>query len=861
VARIPCGPSKTRMSTDASKHLERAKKFLEKTKLHEAAEEYQAVLREFPNNHEAVQALGDLYARMGDQERAAEFQGMLFDRLADSGDTTRAAAIYTRFLKSVQQTPERIIRYATLLQRQGKREEAIAAFGSAGEEFLKKNDSAGALNCWEKIAALDPENPDRHRSVGELGEKLGMADIAARGWLRAGQLTLAAGQVDRSLDFFARAHQFAPSDRSVALLYAEAFLKKGIPLEAVRLLSPFPPTEGDAAFLSTYGTALMQSGELEKARTVLETLYKDSSDTFEKMFELAERFLQAGKGEPASQVFTTVKERMFAGKRQLEFSGHMDKLLESNPTSLPLAEFCGRMYEELNRESKYFTVLTKLFDLYLVAGDVAGACSALDRIIDIDPYDSLNHERMKLLEGKADPAYLRGVAARMGKIITGPGHAQSFGPQETQPSATPQSQEAQSQQALDDLLVQAEIFLQYSLHAKAVERLQKIAEMFPGEEETNQRLNNLYELANWRPPRSAARKVAEPPRVDAVSVGGAAAPTGTYNADTLRDLGKISEITRTVHRQSTPKAVLSTAVNEIGKYLRVARCLTLVGPPGQPPQMASEYCAPGVEQSGGAQIVKLLGPLSHAKPDDMGAFELSEDSAPALRDLGLVCVLGVQLTDRETQAVSGFLVVGDSVARNWKPNESYFLQAVGDQVLIGVNHTKLRSLMRSLAVADEKTGLLGRGSYQDCLLSEANRSKSQSTPLSLVILSMDKGMELLRQHGDPQFERHMEQLARALQTTVRQNDIAVKYTSWALAFILPDTKLADAQVLAEKLRRVSASVKPPWNQSEISLSASVVEAESRTDYDAEDIITDLINRAEFGLEEARKKGGNAVLSI
>jgi GGDEF domain-containing protein len=89
----------------------------------------------------------------------------------------------------------------------------------------------------------------------------------------------------------------------------------------------------------------------------------------------------------------------------------------------------------------------------------------------------------------------------------------------------------------------------------------------------------------------------------------------------------------------------------------------------------------------------------------------------------------------------------------------------------------------------------------------------------------------------------------------------VKYTSWALAFILPDTKLADALLLAEKLRKVSGNVQPPWNQSQLSLSASVVEAVARPDYDAEDIITDLINRAEFGLEEARKKGGDAVLSL
>lgn len=849
------------MGTDVNKHLERAKKYLEKNKLQDAAEEYQAVLREFPNNQEAVQALGDLYTRLGDPVRAAEYHGMLFDRLTDSGDITRAAALYTRFLKSVQQSPERMIRFALLLQRQGKREEAIEAYSAAGEEFLKQKDGGSALGCWEKIATLDPDNPARHKKVGEVGEQLGKADVASRGLLRAGQLTLGAGDIDGSLELFARAHRLAPGDRSVALLYAEAFLRKGLPQEAVKLLTPFPPAESDAAFSTTLGTALMQSGDLDRARGIIEHVYKDHSDTFEKMFELADHYLKEGKGQPATEIFSAVKDRMFAGKRQNEFTAYMDKLLEANATSMPLAEFCGRMYEELNRESKYFSVLTKLFDLYVAANDVPGACSALDRIIDIDAYDPFNHERMKALEGKADAAYLRGVGARMGKMVTSPGTSTSFGQQVPEQTAAPQSEGQRAQQALEDLIVQAEIFLQYSLHAKAVERLQKIAEMFPGEEDTNQRLNNLYELANWRPPRSAARKAAEVPRVEVVSAEAVTSSTGTYSADTLRDLGKISEITRAVHRQSTPKAVLSTAVNEIGKYLKVGRCLAVVGPPGQPPQMASEYCAPGVDPSGGAQIVKLLGPLAQAKPDDMGAFELGVVEVPALRDLSLECALGVQLTDRETQAVSGFLVVGEATARRWKPNESYFLQAVGDQVLIGVNHTKLRSLMRTLAVADEKTGLLGRGSYQDCLLSEANRSKSQSTPLSLVILSVDKGMELLRQHGEPQFDRHMEQLSRALQATVRQNDLAVKYTSWALAFILPDTKLADALQLAEKFRMVSASVRPPWNQSELSLSASVVEAVSRPDYDAEDIITDLINRAEFGLEEARKKGGNAVLSL
>jgi diguanylate cyclase (GGDEF)-like protein len=849
------------MSVDVTKHLERAKKYMEKNKLADAIEEYKSILAAYPNHQESVQALGDLYTRMSDPVRASQYYGMLFDRLTDVGDSQKAAALYGRFLKGVQQSPERMMRFALLLQRQNRREEAIDFYSQAADAFLAINNGNEVLACWEKICTLDPENPGRHIQYGEIGEMLGRGDVASRGFLRAAQLLSAVGQLDFALDYLGRANRLAPSDRSVALFYAEALIKKGKAHEAVKLLEPFPLAEADANFLSMYGSALMDDAQLKRAREILEQLYREKPDAHEKLVDLADRHLRAQQDAEAVEVLRSLKERLFAVKRQNEFTALMDRLVESHPRSTPLAEFCGQMYDELNRESKYFSVLTHLFDLYLDAGNTKGACGALDRIVDIDPYDQHNHARLDRLKGKADDGYLNAVAARLGKSFTSSGvHGMAREIQETssQSGVTGGAQpgDQREQQALEDLIVQAEIFLQYSLQAKAIERLQKIAELFPGHEEKNARLRNLYDTANWWPP--TAKKTAT---VEAKPAATPATQTGTFSADTVRDLTKVSEITRAIHRQSTPKAVLSTAVNEVGGYMRVTRCLAVVGPQGQPPQMAAEFCAPGVEPSKPAGIMKVLAALSLAKPDDLGALTLSLEELPALAELALDTVLGIPLTDKETQAPSGMLIAGNAGVRKWKPNESYFLQAVGDQVMIGVNHTKLRSLMRNLAVADEKTGLLGRGSYTDALLSESNRAKSQNTPLSLVILQVDKGLDLTRQLGEQQFDRHMEQVARTLQSVVRQNDLAVKYTSWALAFILPDTKLADAQTLAEKLRRVSAGVKPPWKGTVLTLSASVVEAQSRPEFESDDIVTDLINRAEFGLEEARKKGGDTVLSL
>jgi diguanylate cyclase (GGDEF)-like protein len=842
------------MAADVSKHLERAKRFLEKSRLEDAIGAYQAVLEVVPNHQEAVQALGDLYTRLEKPDRAAFYYGQLFDRLTDPGEETKATAVYARFLKSFPQPPERVARYALLLQKQAKTEEAIEQYAAAAEAFVAQHKDEEALACWERIAQVDPDNAERQFALGELAERLGKAEVAARGFLRAGQLAEVAGDRPRALELFGRAHWLAPGDRSAALLYAAACLREGDAAAAVGLLEPFSGAEADSALLEAFGDALMRTGQLDRARSILEQYYRGKPASFNRLFELSDLCVKAGRNELAVEILAEIKQRMFEARCEDDFAALLDRVAEANPASVPLTEFWGAVYNELNREAKYFDVLVRLFDLYLEKGNLLGACETLERLVDIDAYDFRNQERIERLKGRVDPAFLEQVTARLAKAATQGPHMPVLSRALGEEGQQPLTEEGRAHQTLEDLLVQAEIFLQYSLQAKALERLQKIAETFPGEEERNERLRNLYELAHWWPEGSKRKPPAEP---------AAAAPTGrtgVYSAETLRDLAKISEINQTVYRQPSPRAVLSVAVNEVGTYLHATRCLAVVGSPGQPPQMAAEFCASGVEASAGGQIVRLLSQLEHAAPDTLGGLPLDAAAAPVLREMGLATALAAQLTDKETQAPAGALVVGHAAPHRWKTNETYFLQAVGDQMLLSVNHTRLRTLVRTLAVADEKTGLLGRSSYQDCLLGETQRAKAQGTPLALALLQIDHGPELIHQQGEAQVERHMEQLARAAQSVARQNDLAVKYTAWSLAFILPDTALAGARALAEKLHKVAAGVQPPWDGAPLTLSAAVAEAIARPDYDSEDIVTDLINRAEFGLEEARRKGGDTIVA-
>src|SRR5882762_358746 len=860
------------MAADVSKHLDRARRFLEKNRVEDAIAAYKAALDEAPQHQEATQALGDLYARANKPDRASEYYGLLFDMLVEPRDESKALAIYNRFLRGAAspQPPERIARYAFLQQKQNRNDEAMEQYAKAADLFAEAGRQDDALFCLERTAQLDPENLKRQLRVAETAERIGKNALAAKAFLRAGQLATAGGTPEEALRLFGRAHKLAPQERSVALLYAEANLRTGDAEQAAALLEPFAGTDSDATFLETFADALIRGGRLDRAREILERLLKEKNQGLSRLFDLVDAYGQGRQDAKAVEVLQLLKNRMYADRKQNDFIAQLDSVGEKHAKSQAILEFCGTFYNEANRKTQYFEILIKLFDVYLNAGNVQKASDALEKLLDIDPYDNRNQERLNKLQGRIDDSSLKQLGARLTKSGSSAPprsvHTQSS-TADSVSTSQPAAGDGRHLQALEDLIVQTEIFLQYSLQNKALERLQKIAATFPGEEDRNTRLRNLYQTANWWPAGSTRPKpepvvTVRPVEPVAESLGaGMTQKTGVYTAETLRDLAKISEINQKIFRQQTPRAVLNTAVNEVGAYLHCSRALAVFGAQGRPPEMAAEFCAGGMRATPGSQLVLLLAQMEKAQPDELGGLTLTASDGSILKEMGISSALGVIISDKETQSPAGMLIVGHADAHKWKPNEAYFLQAIGDQMLMSVSHTRLRSLVRRMGVSDERTGLLSRSSYQSCLLTEADRSRTQGTPLSLAILQIDRGAEILRQQGESPVERFLEQLARSLQPIVRQNDVAVKYTSWSLAFILPDTALAGAQNLADKLRRAASGLKPPWDSTQVTLSAGIVEAVAKADFESEDIVTDLINRAETSVEEARKRGGDTVVAL
>jgi tetratricopeptide (TPR) repeat protein len=187
----------------------------------------------------------------------------------------------------------------------------------------------------------------------------------------------------------------------------------------------------------------------------------------------------------------------FQGKRgeRRQFVTVMQEIAATRRASPGMLEFLSELFNASNREGDYCQTLLKLFDVYCSTGDFAKAAECLDRAAEVDPYEAGHTKRLEMLKGKIDEKKFDAIASRFTPVSKAA----------TEPAT--ENEATLGASTLQDLMLQAEILVQYGMRNKAVERLQRIQELFPREEERNEDLQRLY-LSAGVTPRYAGRALA-----------------------------------------------------------------------------------------------------------------------------------------------------------------------------------------------------------------------------------------------------------------------------------------------------------------------------------------------------------------
>jgi diguanylate cyclase (GGDEF)-like protein len=601
------------------------------------------------------------------------------------------------------------------------------------------------------------------------------------------------------------------------------------------------------------------AGRHAEAEPLVWALFEQNPGRVQQVIALIGNLLDAENEDSAVALARKLEQFQRRRGERRQFIAIMEDITAARRASSQMLEFLSELYNASNRENDYCQTLLKLFDLYCSTGEFAKAAECLDRAAEVDPYESGHLKRLDMLKGKVEDARFRVIASRFTsstKAAEEPAHEE--GP--TLGAST-----------LQDLMLQAEILVQYGMRNKAVERLQRIQELFPREEERNEDLQRLYLSAGVTPRYAGAAPL--PPAAAPVPAAVAAVPAAPVPdpATDVRAFTRVAEISRKLYHQGTAPAVLSTAVREIATHWEASRCIAAMGKAGSSPTAVEEFCAEGLKKSSSGSIAELVACL-HKAVDGHDPLAI-EDAAKAVAlqsarkaavEMGAASVLAIPLSDGEE--IVGMLVLVHNRPRAWAQGDMVVLKTLAEQMVIALNNAGLRRLVKNLSVTDEKSGLLKRASYIDLLLAESKRASQNASSLSVLLLQFGKSAAMIKEYGEAEVQAMMAKAGQLIAANIRTNDLAFRYDTTTIAILLGETAEKEALLAVEKLRKIVSAVRLPAKGENAEgptaqFSAGLAEAVIRTEFDPVDVVTEVINRVEHALGQGMAQGPGKIVAL
>ncbi len=155
---------------------------------------------------------------------------------------------------------------------------------------------------------------------------------------------------------------------------------------------------------------------------------------------------------------------------------------------------------------------------------------------------------------------------------------------------------------------------------------------------------------------------------------------------------------------------------------------------------------------------------------------------------------------------------------------------------------------------DGLTRLLNFQAFQDMMDKEFYRAKRYGLPLALLLIDIDDFKKVNDTYGHLAGDEILRNVARTLNESLRESDIAARYGGEEFAVILTETGLDGAVVVAERVRVNVGGLTTEYEPHYISVTISIDVAGFVADFEGSR--NEFVNRADKALYEAKNTGKN-----
>ena len=465
------------------KSLSVAEKFVQQGKLQNAINEYEKILKADPKDLTVMNTVGDLYARLGQNDNATQCFKNVGDAYAGQGFTVKAIAMYKKLTK-LKPSPEGVLRLAELYTQQGLFNDARAQYLQVADEFLRAGALDQAVRIFQKTLEMDPENVAMRTRLAEVYVRMGKKTEAWEIFATAAESLRSRGALGAAGEIVQRMLTLDPKNSSALLLRGRLAYDSGNIAEAIRDLEKVADLDNHADGLHTLFQAYIKTGRIPEAGTLAAKLASVHND-IAAVAAYAQALLQADHHEKALQVYQEYSDRLFASDsaKVLDSLHSIIGHVRENPAAL---ETLLALLQRAGEQTHIAELYELLAHAYVQSGELEKARDYYFKLTQLEPQNQLHAHNYQQVVARL------GASPQGGRLITaeeGAGLAEEL--EATAPFV--------DQRHPDDValtvraaLTDAELFVSYNMPAKAVDPLLAALPRAPKDVRLNQRLAALH---------------------------------------------------------------------------------------------------------------------------------------------------------------------------------------------------------------------------------------------------------------------------------------------------------------------------------------------------------------------------------
>ncbi len=159
------------------------------------------------------------------------------------------------------------------------------------------------------------------------------------------------------------------------------------------------------------------------------------------------------------------------------------------------------------------------------------------------------------------------------------------------------------------------------------------------------------------------------------------------------------------------------------------------------------------------------------------------------------------------------------------------------------------------AYRDPLTGVNNRAALDNALVQEINLAQRHDTPLSIIMLDVDKFKRVNDTYGHIAGDAVLKRIAESMIESARGSDVIYRYGGEEFIVLLRNTDQAGSMLVAERIRSAIEMIMFRYDNFDIRVTAS----EGLATLSADDDIDSFLSRCDKALYKAKQGGRNRVV--